>query len=219
MSAPEQKFPPPPSHDHGLDVRPRLRSRRRPPPARATSPPDIAFRRSGRSSTMRRQGRLDNEAEIGHRGTPDADFTRFWRKCRLGSNGPSALTCPCKHSEIVSPMTDAYPRDMIGYGRTPPFADWPERRAGRAAVRHQLRRGRREQHPARRRRLRGLPVRDRRRRALAGHAPHEHGIDLRIRLARRLLAAAPHVHRARHARHRLCGGDGDGAQSAGGRRR
>jgi OHCU decarboxylase len=22
-------------------------------------------------------------------------------------------------------MTDAYPRDMIGYGRTPPFADWP----------------------------------------------------------------------------------------------
>ena len=25
-------------------------------------------------------------------------------------------------------MTDAgtYPRDMIGYGRTPPFADWPK---------------------------------------------------------------------------------------------
>src|SRR3954462_12285783 len=22
-------------------------------------------------------------------------------------------------------MTDAYPRDMIGYGRMPPFADWP----------------------------------------------------------------------------------------------
>ena len=26
-------------------------------------------------------------------------------------------------------MTDGevYPRDMIGYGRTPPFADWPKR--------------------------------------------------------------------------------------------
>ena len=23
-------------------------------------------------------------------------------------------------------MTEAYPRDMIGYGRTPPFADWPD---------------------------------------------------------------------------------------------
>ena len=30
---------------------------------------------------------------------------------------------------------------------------------------------------------------------LAGHAPLEHGIDLRIRRARRLLAASPHVHR------------------------
>ncbi len=68
-----------------------------------------------------------------------------------------------------------------------------------------------------RRRVRGVPVRDRRRRALAGHASHEHGIDLRIWLPRRLLAPAPHVHRALGSGHRLCGGDGDGAQSRGGR--
>ena len=64
------------------------------------------------------------------------------------------------------------------------------RRACRGAVRPQLRGRRREQHPAWRRRLRGLPVRDRRRRALAGPAPLEHGVDLRIRRPRRLLAAA-----------------------------
>ena len=22
-------------------------------------------------------------------------------------------------------MSEVYPRDMVGYGRTPPFADWP----------------------------------------------------------------------------------------------
>ncbi len=39
---------------------------------------------------------------------------------------------------------------------------------------------------------------------LARHAPHEHGIDLRIRLACGLLEAPSHVHRAEHAGHRLC---------------
>ena len=116
-------------------------------------------------------------------------------------------------------MTDGetYPRDMIGYGRTPPFADWPKRARVAAAVRHQLRGGRREQYPARRRRVRSVPVRDHRRRALARHAPHEHGVDLRIRLAGRLLAAAPPVHGTLGSGHRLCGRDRDGAQSRGGR--
>lgn len=27
---------------------------------------------------------------------------------------------------MVSDMTTGYPRDLIGYGRTPPFADWPD---------------------------------------------------------------------------------------------
>ena len=91
-------------------------------------------------------------------------------------------------------------------------------RARGGAVRHQLRGRRREQHPAWRRGLGSLPVRNRRRSALAGHAAHEHGVDLRIRLARRLLAAAPHVHRTLRARHRLCGRDRHGAQPRSGRR-
>ena len=89
-----------------------------------------------------------------------------------------------------------YPRDMVGYGRNPPDPNWPGGAAVAVQFVDQLRGGRREQHPARRRRLRGLPVRDRRRAALAGPAPHEHGVDLRIRLARRLLAAVAHVHGA-----------------------
>ena len=92
------------------------------------------------------------------------------------------------------------------------------RRRRRRAVRRQLRGGRREQHPARRRRLRGVPVGDRRRAALARPAPHEHGIDLRIRLARRLLAAVADVHRARHPGHGLRRRDRAAAQPRGGRR-
>ena len=40
---------------------------------------------------------------------------------------------------------DNYPRDMVGYGRTPPFADWPN--GARIAVQFviELRGGRREQ--------------------------------------------------------------------------
>ena len=61
-------------------------------------------------------------------------------------------------------------------------------------------------------RLPKLFVRDRRGRALARCAPHEHGVDLRIRLARRLLATAPHVRRALGSRDGLRRRDGDGAQ-------
>jgi hypothetical protein len=79
------------------------------------------------------------------------------------------------------------------------------RRNGRAArmsraVRRQLRGRRRELHPARRRGLGSVPVGDRRRAALARPAPLEHGIDLRIWRARRLLAAPPHVHRGARCR-------------------
>ena len=50
-----------------------------------------------------------------------------------------------------------------------------------------------------------------------GHAAYEHGVDLRIRLQGRLLAAASPVHRTLGSGHGLRGGDGDGAQSRGGR--
>ena len=92
------------------------------------------------------------------------------------------------------------------------------RRPHRGPVRRQLRGGRREQHPPRRRRIGGVPVGDRRRAAVAGHAPRQHGIDLRVRLARRLLAPVADVHRARRAGHRLRRRDRDGAQPGGGRR-
>ena len=84
-----------------------------------------------------------------------------------------------------------YPRNMQGYGGQPARRRLARRRQRRRPVRAQLRGGRRELRPARRRRLRGLPLRDRRRPALARPAPLEHGIDLRIRRPRRLLAPAP----------------------------
>ena len=101
-------------------------------------------------------------------------------------------------------MQENYPRDMVGYGRTPPFADWPG--GARVAVQFVINyeEGGENNILHGDARVRGVPVGDRRRGALAGPAPHEHGVDLRIRLARRLLAAAPHVHRAQHAGDRLC---------------
>ena len=89
-------------------------------------------------------------------------------------------------------MVGDYPRDLIGYGENAAGPGLARRAAqDRRAIRHQLRRRRGEQHPPRRCGFRGLPFRDRRRPGLARPAPYEHGIDLRIRQPRRLLAAAP----------------------------
>ena len=76
------------------------------------------------------------------------------------------------------------------------------RREDRRAVRAQLRRRRREQRAARRPDVRDLPVR-------AGHRaglrepPHDDGVDLRVRLARRRLAHPARVRAARAAAHRV----------------
>jgi hypothetical protein len=64
-------------------------------------------------------------------------------------------------------------------------------REDRRADRRELRGGGREQHPPWRHGLRGVPVGDRLGRGLAGAAALEQGIDLRIRRAGRVLAAAP----------------------------
>ena len=85
---------------------------------------------------------------------------------------------------------------------------WPQRPrsalAGRgprrAAVRGEFRGGRRELDPAWRYGLGGVSLRRARRAALARPAPYERGIDVRIRLARRLLAAVAAVHRAQSCR-------------------
>src|SRR5271155_2248313 len=43
----------------------------------------------------------------------------FGRKCRVDY---AYVSCSGRGPAMSE---DAYPRDMIGYGRTPPFADWP----------------------------------------------------------------------------------------------
>ena len=85
-----------------------------------------------------------------------------------------------------------YERDMRGYGANPPDPKWPGWCACRRAVRPQLRRRRRELRPAWRQGIRKPFLSEIvwRCRALAGPAPLEHGIDLRIWRTRRLLAAA-----------------------------
>ena len=115
-------------------------------------------------------------------------------------------------------MAQPYPRDLVGYGRTPPHPRWPDEARIARAVRDQLRGGRREQHPARRRGSEAFLSEIVGAAALAGPAAHEHGVDLRVRLPRRLLAAVADVHRARHAGHRLRRRDGAAAQPGGGRR-
>ena len=114
-------------------------------------------------------------------------------------------------------MSEVYPRDMVGYGRTPPFADWPG--GARVALQFVIN----YEEGGENNILHGDAASEAFLSEIVGaapwpgHAPHEHGVDLRIRLARRLLAAAPHVHRARHAGHRLRRRHGDGAQPGSGR--
>ena len=71
-----------------------------------------------------------------------------------------------------------YPRDLVGYGRTPPQARWP----GEANVAVQFvinyEEGGENSNPAWRPGVGSLPIRNRRRRTLAGTAAHEYGIDL-----------------------------------------
>ena len=88
----------------------------------------------------------------------------------------------------------------------------------RAQLRAQLRGGRRALGAARRPGLRGLPARGAGRCAARGRAQPQRRIGLRIRRPRRLLAGAPDVRRARPHAHRLCGGHGARAPSAGGAR-
>ena len=130
---------------------------------------------------------------------------------------PAAASTGAARRRRAADADSRYPRDLRGYGRADARSPLARRRPCRRAVRAELRGGRREQHPPRRCRLRGLPVGDRRRAALARPAPHEHGVDLRIRRPRRLLAAASPVHRAQGAGHGLWRGHGaDALARAGG---
>jgi hypothetical protein len=95
-----------------------------------------------------------------------------------------------------------YPRDLVGYGRTPPHPRWPTTPASACSSSSTTRKAARTTFCTAIRR-RSLFVGDRRRAALAGAASHEHGVDLRIRRPRRLLAAVAAVHRTQPAGDRL----------------
>ena len=115
-------------------------------------------------------------------------------------------------------MVEGYPRDLVGYGRNPPHPRWPN--GARICVQFVINyeEGGENNILHGDRASEGLPVGDRRRGAMAGPAAHEHGVDLRIRLPRRLLAPVADVHRARAAGHRLRRRHGPAAQPGGGRR-
>ena len=94
-------------------------------------------------------------------------------------------------------MTDEnYPRDMIGYGRTPPFADWPSK--ARIAVQFVVN----YEEGGENNILHGDARPRRSCPEIVGAAPWpgmrhmRYGVDLRVRLPGRVLAAASAVHRA-----------------------
>ena len=99
-------------------------------------------------------------------------------------------------------MADAeYPRDLRGYGRNPPDPHWP----GRARIAVQFvvnfEEGGENNILHGDPRLRSLPVGCARRTAVAGTTPRQYRIDVRIWLARRLLAAMADFYRAKFAGH------------------
>ena len=220
-------------------VRRDRRSDFRVPPARH---PDRAGNRRGGSSghdpcpTVRgssgcfRRGRLSSgQAPV----RPASTACRGPRQPR--STAPSAICPGCRtgkrraaregrveHSTDLHPRTTGSPcHDHLPerHARLRPQPARPEmarRRAHRAPVRRQLRGGRGELRAARRRGVGGVPLRDRRGATPARRAPHEHGVDLRVRLPGRVLAAVADIHAPRDASHRLRGGDGARTQPRGG---
>ena len=116
------------------------------------------------------------------------------------------------------PSFSDYPRDLVGYGRAPPDPRWPGKRPSCGPVRGEFRGGRREHDLARRCGVRSVSVGRAGGRAVARPASHERGIDVRIRLARRILAPVAAVHRAQNSGDRFRGGERARPQSSGGSR-
>ena len=115
-------------------------------------------------------------------------------------------------------MTEPYPRDLVGYGGSPPPADWPDdarlalsfvlnyEEGGEACVLH----GDAASE--------SLSPRGAGRDAAAGPARSQRRIGVRVRRPRRVLADPAPVHRAEADAHRLRGRHGAGAQSRRGAR-
>ena len=102
----------------------------------------------------------------------------------------------------LSMAETSYPRDLVGYGRNPPHPRWPN--GARICVQFVIN----YEEGGENNILHGDRASEAflseivGRAALAGPAAHEHGIDLRIRLPRRLLAPVADVHRAQSCRSR-----------------
>ena len=88
-------------------------------------------------------------------------------------------------------MAEAYPRDLVGYGRNPPHPRWPgdARIAVQFVINYEEGGESNILHGDRASEAFLSEIVG----ALARPAPHEHGVDLRIRLARRLLAPVADV--------------------------
>ena len=115
-------------------------------------------------------------------------------------------------------MTDtgAYPRDMIGYGRAPPFADWPNR--ARIAVQFVIN----YEEGGENNILHGDAASEAFLSEIVGAAPWPGMRHMNMESIYEYGSRAGfwRLHRLFTERsvpgHRLCGGDGDGAQSRGG---
>ena len=133
---------------------------------------------------------------------------------------PPGIAAPSSHRTAAAPCHEQH-FDLVPprHARLRPYSARPEmagRCPHRAPVRHQLRGGRRELRAARRRGVGGVSLRDRRGAAAPRRASHEHGVDLRVRLAGGILAALAAVHAPGDTDHRLRGGDGARTQPRGG---
>ena len=165
------------------------------------------------SDRRRRMGRV----VAAHRAaspTPGTASRRLVDEPRVRRPGwTSTRTAAWPGSRLVAAscaMTD-YPRDMVGYGRTPPDPQWPGARGSpssscsitKRAARTRARRG-----PG----IGDLPVGDHAGRAVPEPA-HEHGVAVRVRLAGRIVAGVARLRATRTAVDHFRGGAGDAAQS------
>ena len=148
---------------------------------------------------------------------------------RSSRTAPATLMSPprsCRASYsggIVALQSSAFSGDLCHAQSSRPQPHRLRRRDARPAMagrgphrrelRAELRGGRREHHPERRPRVRGLPVRDAGRHADPGRPRPLDRIAVRVRQPRRLLAHPADLRRAQHAFHLMGGRPRAGAQS------
>ena len=128
---------------------------------------------------IKRHARLIEIWAVRSRAMPPGNITQMTDQERE----IAALVAPARRRKLTTcppqPSGSRYPRDMIGYGRNPPDPRWP------GGARIACSSSSTTRKAARTTSCMATPPRKRscpssRRAALAGAAPHEHGVDLRI---------------------------------------